>query len=247
MSAARAQLKAALAEIDKLANQVAELKTAQQAAENAVEEAQAELDSFDGLDAEITKFRVSATKRGANPRKLPDELKAKVDAKRAAEDESGQANTTLETLVKELAAAESKLKARKGEQTKFAVAVVQEFADAIAEELLDLQCRRAVGLALLNGLAEVSVMVDGQNKFVGFSNKAIEAIAERTAEGLPGGIPHRAAMAKRWATRIDALLKDPDAKITVPKLVQASDILFDSNPAASFLGVLRPFILRPEE
>ena len=100
---AREKLRDACARVADVTKQVERMETAVSRADKAIEDAKAELVKHSGLDRDISKWRVTQVKKGSSTKILPENLKARLDARRAAEDELTQAEGTKEAIKDELA------------------------------------------------------------------------------------------------------------------------------------------------
>jgi hypothetical protein len=198
---ARQALKAIHAQASKVTKQIADLETAIERAERIVNDAEKEVRSFAGLDKQISNERVRIVKGGGDPKKLPEVLKARIAAKREAEEEKEQAVTTLELLQNEL----EELKARwtvrmppmptgnfekkveaplifEGELKKGALQVLRAIADARTAKIVELR-------KILTAAIEASAYIQTD----------------------------------RWGNALEALLADPDAEVIVPREITAAE------------------------
>jgi hypothetical protein len=246
---ARKRLKDGFEKFNTANEELESLIRAMQAAQRSLQEAEDDLASFDDLDAQITKFRVEASKKGARPRSLPDDLKARDSGRRDAAAEVAQAKMTLEAIEDENATAERKLKALQDDRIKLVLEVFQELAEGLYAELASVNAKRQELLDQLSGLAETSVHIDGRIQFVGHTPYGVRLTSLENDSPIspwPGGITAAQANSKRWDVLISKLMKDPDADIAVPKPVRPSDVIMGSVPPGG-LVFMRQFTLRPEE
>jgi DNA repair exonuclease SbcCD ATPase subunit len=226
---ARENLKKVTAEGAKLTRQAEQLETALATATASVQTATAELRTFADLDAAIKRFRVDAVKSGGNSRDLPEKLKARLAARRDAEEELTQSTDTLAAIADEMEEVRNRLKPSDEKKRNCALDVLREHADQAAAELIVLNARRRDLRQILGGLAELSLPFDGKMQFVGFTSKMASAIEDLPDE-FSGNLFPQADMGRRWKGRLDALLSDSDAAISTPKPIRPSDYDFKSIP-----------------
>jgi hypothetical protein len=245
---ARARMKAGLEELSRAKKGFDALERVKESAESAVQNAEAELVSFNDLDGQITKFRVAASKKGLNPKNLSDELKVRVSAQRDAIEEVDQAKKTLEAIEEEHASAKFNLRELENGRIKLVLEVFQEVAAGLLAELNSVNAKRQELMHQISGLAEVSVSLDGRRQFIGhtpYGSGLISLEGGPSISDWPGGISAMQANAKRWEERISALMENPDADITVPKPVKPADLILGPMPPGG-LVFMRTFTLRPE-
>jgi predicted RNase H-like nuclease (RuvC/YqgF family) len=228
MSDARGVLKAAAREVSEVETQIAQLETAMRRAEKMAQDAQAELAKYRGLDTEIVQWRVRQVKQGADTKTLPVALKTRVEAKRTATEELEQAQSTQEALGEELEAAKARLQPAQAVIQKAAIALLHHEADSLAQELMKLNSRSYELRQKLEGLAAMEAPDSfGRPVAIGQTAQMAEAL-----NGFRLDFPQRCdpvwAMAKRWRKRLDAVMEDHEAAITVPKPVSPSDFIFKS-------------------
>jgi hypothetical protein len=230
-SEARAALKAAAQKFVTLEKQIASLEAAAGRANAAAIEASAELDNYSDLEQEITRWRVSQVKNGASTKTLPDSLRARAEAKRAAVDELEQSRETLQAVEKELDDTRTKQEAAAEKRRMAAAAVIIESADVLGNELVGLNARRAEILHALFGIQRLRIVIAGKLKPIELGYECQQAMHGGDGLIFPPGSDPIDALAERWVRRFEALLTDPDAEITVPKPVLPSDYIFGA-PAA---------------
>jgi chromosome segregation ATPase len=218
MSQARTNLKAAVTKIGNLTTQIENLEAAADRADDAAEQARAELEKSQGLEKEITAWRVAQVKKGLSTKTLPENLKVKTDAKRAAEEELEQAESTHNALSEELEELQACLKPAEQERLKCAHAVLHDTGDELAQELVSLQARHYELMQLIMSLAQT----------IGLTPEMEAAVLNQDGRAqFPGNCDPIAAMAMRWKDRLEAVLKDPDAPLTVPKQIVPSDFVIE--------------------
>ena len=226
---AREKLKKETGQSIKLARQVEQLKEAMAGAEGMINEAETALAAFNGLDKAISTFRVKQLKDGASPKILPDELRARVVAKREAEEELSQATNTRDSVQEELDAAEFRLAPMETERSKRAIDVLHEMADGLATELIQINLRGRDLRQILSGLANLHIGIDGRMQQVGYT-AAIGSALSSCDYVFSGNMDPGAGMGERWKARLDALLSDPDAEVTIPKPIAPSDYTVEPIP-----------------
>jgi outer membrane murein-binding lipoprotein Lpp len=258
MSDARAKLKAAIADYNTQSLKVERLSKAVDAARRAVDDAKAEIEGYADLDKEITRYRVAATKRGASPRNLPDDLKARVNGKKAADDELAQAESTLEELAAELKELRKTLQPLEAARVNAAGAVlIEEQGDDLAQEYIQAAERARQLFLQLGGLLLLEIEVDGKKYSMGGTQAmATAAVLGKNDSAIlqqmfPEGANVFADMGGRWKTRMETLMKDPDAGITRPKPIAKTD--YTQTNAGAYLdghfGMRLPgqYTVKPEE
>jgi len=216
----RAALKAAAKKVFALENQIETLEAAAERAESASAEASTELENYAELEKEITRWRVNQLKKGGGTKVLPDDLKARINAKRTAADELEQSQSTSEAIAEELKDVRARLRIVARDRTKCAIAVLHEMGDLLADELRTINTRRAELIQILQGLSEVKVplSVSGHPVAIGVSAATYEAINMGNAFAFPPNAPDPVdEVTKRWTCRLDAICADPDAVIAAPK------------------------------
>ncbi len=182
----RAELKAAIAKVDALNKQIANLEAAAERADRAVEQAGVELAKYTGLDKEITAWRVNQVKKGQSTKTLPEKLRAKVDAKRAAGEELEQAESTQEALKDELASLRPSIKPLEEQRVKAAVAVLHEEAgDSLAHEFAEVNAKYTELVRLIRGLANVPLHELPRSGY-SVSGPAISGYTKTILEALNG-------------------------------------------------------------
>ena len=236
---ARARLKSAIAKAADLSAQIEKMEAATERAEAAAQEAQTELAKYAGLDKTITAWRIDQVKKEASTKVLPEKLKAKLEAKRAAEDELEQAEGTLEAISEELEALRTQEKPLEGEKDNAAVSVLLEYADGLARELADHNARGRELRQSLNGLTRA----------IAKSTTTIQAALNNyDFEFLPG-CDLEYDCGQRWKKRLEAILADPDAVVTTPKIIVPSDYSFkvDKWQGPGYPHPQATTLLRPED
>jgi hypothetical protein len=205
---ARAKLKTTQAEIATLTNEIARLEKAQSEARAQAREAQDALSGYENLDNAVSKWRASAIKTGNDPRRLPDELKKKLAARKAAQEESEQASGTLDVLGAELGETKVKLKPLLAESERLTIeALHEELVTPLAQELIMLK-QRQLELELL---------------LVSFPGSSALITEARGSYRYDFGADPKLPMSVRWRIRVDALKRDGSAAASAPKLVMPSD------------------------
>jgi hypothetical protein len=217
---AREKLKAAIAKATNLESQKEKLETALKTATDAVGAGTEDLGRFSDLDAAIKKFRVDAVKNGGNSRDLPQGLKDRLTARRNAEEEIEQAASTREAIVEELDDIRKRLAPMNETKIVCAIDVLREYADVAAAELIALNERRRDLTQILDGLANLSFV--GHASFVGYSPTMSKAMTSFDYQ-FAGNLTPQSDMGARWLARINALLEDPDAELTLPQTIKPSD------------------------
>lgn len=240
----RTALRAATAEVSALEKQIRSLEAAARRAGAEVEEAQAELQRHAKLDAEITRWRVDQMKADKQTKALPEKLKTRVDAKRAASEELEQARSTIAAIETELEEVRAKLIALRKTQALDAAAVLIDIGDVLAAELKAINRRRAEIIQVLKGLASMNLETeDGPLGGIRLSDEAEAAIQIGEPSFLfpghirPGPLEE---IATRWQQRLSALLADPDAEITAPAHVVPADYIEPPPPAYPGPGQVWP-------
>ena len=257
MSEAREKLKAAIADFNMQNCKVERSRRAVELAEKAVEDAKTELESYADIDKRITRHRVQATKRGANPKNLPDDLATQVDARKAAQAELAQAESTLEVLAGELKEIRKTLRPLEHARVNAACMVlIEEHGDDLAHEYIRASARAREIFLLLGGLLLTEVEVDGRKHSAGGTQAMATAAAlgrddsVLTRKLFPEGCDPFGDMGGRWKARVETLMKDADAVITRPKLISPTDYA-RTNPEAitTGFGMRLPgaYTVRPEE
>jgi hypothetical protein len=257
MSGTRERLKAAIIDLNIQSCQVERARRAVELAQKAVEDARAELESHGDLDKRITGHRVQATKRGANPKILPADLAFQVDARKAAESEVSQAESTLEVLEGEWKEIRKTLKPLEQARVNAACAVlVEEQGDDLAREYIQASARARDLFLLLGGLLLTEIEVDGKKYSAGGTQAMATAAVLGRNDGtllrqmFPEGADVFADMGGRWKARIDALMMDSEAAISRPKPIAPLDYA-RTNPEAitTGMGMRLPaeYKVRPEE
>lgn len=230
----RAELKSAIQKASTLEGHVKRLESAVDRAQEAIEDAEAEFRRYANLDAEITRWRVSQVKNGASTKILPKKLKARTEAKRAAADELEQSRETLRAISDELERARLDFKEAEDARISKAVEVVSAMGDSLAKELIEISQRRLVILQILYGLrgaefkrgcvigwTDLTARAMEQNSEIGYAQithgLGFEKIAH-LVNPLDG-------MGERWRERLDAIVADPAAEITIPRPLTPEDYI----------------------
>lgn len=238
MTTAREKLKGAVAKAANLESQKAKLEKALETATAAAEQAIEDWERFSDLDAAIKKFRIDAVKNGGNSRELPQVLKDQLAARRRAEEEIEQATSTKEAITEELDDVTKRLAPMEQTKTACALDILREKGDELAAELATLNERRRDLVQILDGLANVSVMKNGRMQQAGYTPAASKAIADPNYE-FAGNLKPLDDMSDRWIARLNALVTDPDAELTIPQTIKPSDYRVTS-PAWNGPGHLHP-------
>jgi hypothetical protein len=218
---ARTNLKAAIAKIGHLTAQVGKMEAAAERADESAQQATAELASYEGLDKEITKWRVDQVKRGRSTKTLPEKLKAK----RTAEDELEQSEATRDAINGELDELQKRLKPLEAEREACAVAVIHEKGDELAQELSALNDRQVELVQILRGLSEMRINETWNAPLAGKTPAMKSAIGGWSYQ-FPINVNPPEDMGKRWKKRLDAVKVDPDADVTVPTMIVPEDYSF---------------------
>jgi hypothetical protein len=216
----RAALRSANERVYNLTREIERLEAAARRAEKIVQEAAAEVAKYEGLDKEITRWRVEQAKQGAGVKVLPDILKTQVDGKRNAVEELEQARAT-------------QLKPAELERVRCAVAVLHEMGDALASELATMNRRRAELFQLLIGLERLEVSQDGDwPRPIGLTEYAHNAMTIGETDVFPNGSDATREMAERWRHRLDTICTNPEAEIQAPKNLAPSDYVAEPAPGS---------------
>lgn len=238
MTTTRELLKAAVAKAANLEIQKAKLEKALETATAAEQAAIEDWERFSDLDAAIKKFRVDAVKNGGNSRDLPQVLKDRLTARRSAEEEIEQATSTKEAITEELGDITKRLAPMGQTITLCALDILREKGDELASELTALNERRRDLVQILDGLANVSVMKNGTMQQAGYTPAASKAMANPDYE-FAGNLKPLHDMSDRWLARLNAIVADPDAELTIPQIIKPSDYRVTS-PAWNGPGHLHP-------
>jgi hypothetical protein len=223
-SNARAVLKSTHKKVSAFDQQIKSLESAAEQATHSADEALAELQKHGELDAEITHWRVNQVKAGKQTKVLPENLKDRVEAKRAAADELEQSQSVLEAIQQELENLRSQRKRADRDHIFAAGEVLAEIAGGLGAELKAINTRRAVIVQILSGLQRMDVFIEGQGH-----GRLLNLDVASESMDIPEGFrfPHYAdpseAMAARWKARLNELLADPDAAVGPPPHVTTSD------------------------
>ena len=238
MSEKREALKTAAETAAALEAQVQRLKEAAARAACACDDAEDALAGFDDLEDQVTKWRVAQLKKGASTKELPDKLKDRVDAKRAANDEVELSRLAARAIDEELKAAQSKLKITAKERMNCAVAVLHHEGDVLADELRAINVRRAELLQILTGLGAVEIFSEkvGRPLGIGLSEAATEAVNMGHQFAFQQCADPEVEIARRWKKRLDALCADPDTVVVTPKHVVPSDFTPGDPPHIMTIG-----------
>lgn len=217
MSEARLALKAAQFGVVKQKENVRALAGVLERSQQMVAEDTASLKAFESLNADIVSVRISAAKSGMDPRILPAELKERMAARNAAQDELEQAEGAVKVLEGELQAAEALLKQLEGEREQRAFDVLLDHADGLAKRLIEINEEQF----------SLNVILEGVNRLAGGYGRSTRAIQTALQQYSPGYYGPNAdpigIMATRWAERINALVADADASVDGLKPVYPSD------------------------
>lgn len=221
----RAALKAAAESVAVLEGQIKTLEAAAERAATAAEEAASELEKYAGLESEITSWRVEQLKRRESTKALPNDLKARVDGKRAAIDELDQSESTSRAIAAELSDVRRKLDLASKQRTKYAVAALQETAGPLVEELRAINLRRVELRQILEGMASIEGVSErtGQRERIGLTESAREVLNMGDNFIFPGNVDPTSEIGRRWILRFNALCADPNAVVVPPKHLAPSD------------------------
>lgn len=226
MDESREALKAAHRKVRNIDKQIEVLESAAQRAEEAAQQATSELSKHSRLDKEITAWRVTQLKKGGNTKVLPDDLRERVDAKRAAEGELKQSQSAQQAITEELEELRNKRDRAEQDRMTLAIGTLHAMGEILANELYTINIRRAQLLQVLAGLFSMKID-DRVAREVAIST--ITAGAMKMGDSFafePNTIPGPLdEMGRRWQRRLDALCTDPDADITAPKHLEPSDYL----------------------
>ncbi len=221
----RARLKEANKQVAEIKGKVEKLEAAVERAGDAAEQAEAELANYTELDKEITKWRVERVKRGASTKELPEKLKAKVDAKRAAEEELEQSIATRAALNDELEQLKARVKPLEHERRKAALAVIHNEGELLAREFAEVSARRSHLYLLIRGLAHMCLDDSWKPEHAGYTASMQSALDDNSDSAFPPQVSPFEDQGKRWRTRWDAILNDPDAVVTTPKVILPNDYI----------------------
>jgi hypothetical protein len=219
----REKLKAAIKKVGEQIATIGKMEAAAKTADETAIQARADLAMYSSLDKEITKWRVDQVKHGASTKTLPDKLKAKLEAKRAAEEEITQSEATRDAINLELKEVREVIKPLEREQFECAVSLLHEKGDVLAQELIAVNQREIVLQQLLEGLSSMTVdFRDNRGeRNIGRTKAMEEALSDHTWK-FDRVNPYE-GMGRRWKERLDALLVDPDADVTIPNPILPSD------------------------
>jgi hypothetical protein len=248
MSETRGNLKNANKQVAGIKGQIEKLEAAVERAGAAAEQAEVEFAKYTDLGEEITEWRVQQVKRGATTKELPAKLKTAVDAKRAAEEELNQSAATCAALAEELVQLQKCLKPIEERRTQAAVEVLHEQGNILAAELAEVSARRSALVFLIRSLAHMPG-VDGTP--VGFTRPMFDAQNDAGTYEEIQKFLHLTSplqdMAARWRTRLAALLSDPDAAVTIPRLVAPADYTYvPRQPQVGIMPQPPLYQLKPE-
>ena len=229
----RAALRSANERVCNLTREIERLEAAAQRAEQTVQDATADLEKYEGLDKEITKWRVEQAKQGAGTKVLPETLKAQVDGKRDAVEELEQARATQKAIQLELDDLRQQLRPAELERVRCAVAILHEMGDALASELATMNRRRAELFQLLIGLERLEVSQDGEwPRAIGLTEYSRNAMTIGETDVFPHGAEATREMADRWKRRLDTICTNPEAEIQAPKNLAPSDYVPEPAPGS---------------
>lgn len=248
MNETRGNLKDANKEVADIKSQIEKLETAVERAGAAAEQAEVEFAKYTDLGEEITRWRVQQVKAGATTKELPARLKAKVDAKRAAEEEIEQSAATRAALAEELDQLQKRMKPIEKQRFQVATEVLHEQGDVLAKELVGVSARRSELVFLIRSLANMPG-VDGDP--IGFTRPMFDAQNSAGTYEAEQGFVHLVDplqdMAARWRTRLAALLSDPDAAVSIPRLVTPADYTYvPRQPQVGIMPQTPLYQLNPE-
>lgn len=228
MSEARIKLAAVQAEAASMTVEIEQMETALSQARMDVQEAEASLKRFAELDKHISHWRAAALKKGKDPKKLPDNVKQQLQERKAAEEELTQSNDTFEVLQQEIAEAKAKLEKLRSRPEELAVEVLlAELIEPLAEEFIATSKRQWELRQQLLGFAYTrrGNLHNGEN--LGHTRLVSEAlkgwVPVKPGSEVPGSEQPQFAMEYRWYERVEALIKDSGAEVTIPKPVLPSD------------------------
>jgi hypothetical protein len=229
MSELRNTLKAAVVKVQDLAAEIEKMEAAVGRAEQTAQEAGSELEQYADLDSAITAWRVDQVKKGLSTKELAPDLKQLIDAKRAAQQELSQAESTVEALGVELADLRRRLKPLENARIQAAVAVLHEHGEGLVSELNGINARRGELIQLLLALGQIEIEVNGRREHIGYPNGTREAVDNPDAP-FPMNKNPISDCSGRWQKRLEALLQDADAAITTPKPIAPGDYSFHTPP-----------------
>ena len=224
-SNARTKLKEAGATITHLGKEIQKLEESLNRSKEIASEAEASLASFGKLHNAISSHRAESVKAGRDPRRLPEDLKRQIAARKEAVDEVEQAQGTVDLLTEELDDKRARLQRLQPELAPLAAAVLaEEYADVLGGELFALEQRRWELRTVLSGFASLQHF-DPQKGYValGRSNIVAAAFSGYSPGEYPAAADVTGAMAGRWKVLLNTLVRDPDALIAELKPVTPSD------------------------
>ena len=227
----RAALRSANERVSNLNKEIERLESAAQFAEQAVQDAGAELTRHSELDREIIKWRVEQLKQRSSTRVLPDHLKAQLDARRFAIEEIDLSRATQQAILQELEELRQRQRPAAQERMRCAIANLHEMGDALASELVSLNHRRADLFQLLWGLERLEVVVDNDWPTpIGLTEYARDAMSISEMYVFPEGAEATREASERWRRRLEAISENPYAEINPPKPVAPSDYVQEPSP-----------------
>lgn len=199
---ARKALKAVHTQASKATKQLADLEESLERAGKIVDAAEAELKSFEGLEAEISRVRVVITKNGGNPKDLPQGFKDRIQARRDAEEELQRALDTRELLQNELEELEASYTPPSHPWA------TNPYQPEVKTELQPFKSElQAAALQVLRSIA------DSRTKQISELREILSAAIEAS----------RSIQTDRWKESLDSLLADPDAKIILPREITEAE------------------------
>jgi chromosome segregation ATPase len=229
----RVALRTANERISNLSREIDRLELAAERAEQAAQEATAEMEKHSELDKEITKWRVEQLKQGENTRALPDYLKFQLDAKHDATEELEQSRATQQAIFEELESLRERQRPAEQERLKCAITILHVMGDALASELASINHRRADLFQLLRGLERLEVPMDGDTPTaIGLSEYARNAMSMAETDVFPEGAEATAEIAERWKRRLETICASPYVEINPPSPVTPSDYVLEPSPGS---------------
>jgi hypothetical protein len=254
MSEEREKLKELIEKVNQQATKVARLQAAVARAEQTKEQAVAELQGFENLDKEITNWRVGQVKKNLPTHRLPEALKAKVSAKRAAEEEIEQSGSTLEALKGELSERLTETKAMEAERDELAKEILlSEVGEELAREYKEIVLRKDELYLLMQGLGYLNSKHLNPNYGPGhgattprFSALIADALRFEGYAYPPNSNP-AADMSLRWQKPLHELLKDAHAVVSRPRLIAPSDYVRTDAGQAFGIPLPAEYTVRLEE
>ncbi len=192
--------------------EVAQLESAYERSIADVASAAAALAAHDGLEKEISRFRVQALKSKSDPRTLPDGLKAKQAAKKECAAELEAAEATREAIREELDSAKTWLRNESAKQLPLAMAALTARVDESARALIELNDKRYRLLFEIEAFATMQFEIAGErHPAPGYTPTMAEAVVNGRAtviDGLTIG-----DVQERYLAALIRIMSDPTAEI----------------------------------